>query len=50
MIGPFGVGALKLGMNRKQAEATGLITKWVASAPAELLGHGPPARPRPQPR
>ncbi|GID96328.1 hypothetical protein Adi01nite_57400 [Amorphoplanes digitatis] len=34
MIGPFGVGALKLGMNRKQAEATGLITKWVASAPA----------------
>lgn len=31
----FGVGALRLGMNRKQAEATGLITKWVAVTPDE---------------
>ncbi|MEU7907394.1 hypothetical protein [Actinoplanes sp. NPDC049118] len=43
VIGPFGVGALKLGMTRKQAEATGLTTRWTAtnadcSQPTHLRG------------
>ncbi|GID91162.1 hypothetical protein ACFQFC_11770 [Amorphoplanes digitatis] len=43
VIGPFGVGALKLGMTREQAEATGLTAGWTAtntgcSHPTHLLG------------
>ncbi|MET8148810.1 hypothetical protein ACIBSW_17530 [Actinoplanes sp. NPDC049668] len=43
VIGPFGVGALRLGMTREQAEATDLTAEWTAtnagcSHPTHLLG------------
>jgi hypothetical protein len=34
VLGPFGLGALKLGMTRKQAEATGLINRFIDSEPS----------------
>ena len=34
VLGPYGLGSLRLGMTRKQAEATGLINRFTSSEPS----------------